>query len=321
MRLKELGLTLLDFYNAAAQDQRLHKTGLHSWYRLPLNERDTKLVVSVRASDAALWVIAYTYLVTLIFMAGCELAILTVLPFFNCGTSGNRHAILVAYYNAGRPSKMVLSMLCYLRNSLFRCRRVVGGHRIWAVDWSGASASFSLFLVAFCLISGNTIAGFFLGGKKLIVANVAQVNPAAVYYPDFDWLGDPTGENLLNVEVFEAIKGLRSAAVHQAMARKTSAIKNLGPRIIYQSELLRNGVTLADGTIQNGTGARFTYGYNITGYEMGLRDAPGLVFAVKGRCATYQGPDIVRLSANVSSPNITEQYESYRFYGDSNGQP
>lgn len=291
----------LAVYNPSGLD--FYLTSLTKWWRLPHENGGTTLVVSVSSKTAGLWIVAYTILVTLIFMAACKLATAVVLTYFKLGNSGNRHAILVAYYNAGAPSTTIPLMLGYLQNALGRCKK----NNKWAVDWDAVWASFGLFFLAFSLLSGNVLTKFLLGGKGLVVGNVAQASPAAVFYPRFKAIEDGAGNFAVGTSEVFALKSLLPLAVSQAVARKTNAEKYLETRIDYKETRLLDG-----------RGAQFEYRYNLTGYEMGLRDAHQLLFTVHGNCATYIEPNGVpfkEIPLPSDSPENNAAVEGYLFYG------
>ena len=84
-------------------------------------------------------------------------------------------------------------------------------------------------------------------------------------------------------------KSLSSQAVYQAIGSTISAEENLGELAQFRSEYSADAAQLLDGGRQNGTAAWFEYQYSLTGFEMGVHDAPELVFHVHGVCATYYG--------------------------------
>ena len=169
----------MEFYNPSRSSFFL--TGISEWWWLPDESGGRTLVASVTAAHAERWVLGYTFLVTLIFMAACDLATAVVLTTFRLGTSGTRHAILVTYYNGGSQARTLKVMFGYLRNALLRCRK--GG--VWSVDRDAFWGSFGLALLAVTLISGDVSTRYFLGGRGLVVRRVAQVNPDVVFYPSF----------------------------------------------------------------------------------------------------------------------------------------
>lgn len=204
-------------------------------------------------------------------------------------------------------------MLGYLRNALCKCR--LNGNK--SVDWDATWASFGLLLLTVGIIAGDTITKFFLGGRQLVVAGAAQANPHAVFYPEFNTLTDNTNE--ISDATFGALRSLRSEAVYQASARKTN---DLGVRIQLHSKYLADGAPLPDGTSQNGTWVQFVYQYSLSGFEMGLRDAPELEIKFRGSCATYNGMDGISYDSS-GSPDQTsgsfEDWETYLYPGDTTG--
>jgi len=301
----------MDFYNPGST--RVFLTDITKWWWLPDDKGDKTLVVSVKSSHAALLVVVYTTLFTLTFMALCELTTAVVLTAFKLGTSGTRHAMLVAYYNAGSPSATIKPLSSFLWSALWRCRK--GGK--WSVDWNVFRASAGLLFLTVTLLSGDQAAKLIVAGRKLTVGNAAQVNPDAMFYPSFDFLDGNTPT--VPGDVVDAFKGLIPQAVYQASARRTNAKQRLEKRIqFYSAPLVADGTLLPNGRRQNGTAARFEYQYSLTGFEMGLRDAPELVFRVQGSCATsHERGDIQYLS--FSDPNIPSKREElnlYPYYGD-----
>lgn len=301
----------MDFYLPESRSSFL--IGLTKWWWLPDEKGGTTLVVSVKKSDAEIWVVAYTILVGLIFTAACYLATAIVLTTFRLGTSGTRQAILVSYYNGGGPSGTILPMIGYVWNALRRCRR--GGKP--AVDWETFRASSGLLLLAVSLLSADVITKFFLGGKALVVANIAQANPEAIFYPAYHTTDTTGTARISSLSIVDAVKTLVPEAIYQANARKTNAQQRISERVNFKYTPLPDGQLLSDGSRQNGTGARFTYEYSITGFEMGLRDAPKLVYRVRGACATYHGSDgIISDSFIFPDPGGPTEYEDiYPFPG------
>jgi len=237
-------------------------------------------------------------------MAACSLATAIVLTTFRLGKSGTRHAMLVTYYNGGGPSGTIVPMLGYMWNAVWECRK----KGKWAVDWDAFWASSGLLFLAVALLTGDTITKFFWGGQKLIVANVAQVNPNAVFYPHFN-SSFQNGMPNIPEEVVQAYKTIIPQAVYQASARKTNAQDVLQKRIQFGSKSFE---------VVNGAGVQFEYQYNLTGFEMGLRDAPGLIYSVRGSCATYHGSDTIIYSKvfNLTTGYlIPEESERYMYFG------
>lgn len=300
------------FYDAVNPEQSFYIIDRFRWWWLPIDESGaTVLVVTVSADEAQIWTVAYTILVTVIFIAACELATAIVLTCFTVGDSGTRHAMLVSYYNAGSVSRIAPLMLQYLWNAVFGCRR--NGRR--ATDWPAVRASLALFIIAFVLFSGDIVTKFFLGGKKLFVANLAQVNPGAINIPI---LYDPTDvyDPAAGRDQMAKFADLDATQIYQAIARAANAAGNIDEkRVITRSAIRRDGDVLPDGSLQNGTGATFQYSYNITGFEMGLRDAPELVFAVKGSCNTVHGPASVLFSEEPAEAGTSlESWNTYQFF-------
>lgn len=291
-----------DFYNPVS-DGMFVKSFIDSYW-LPINENRTVLVVSTSAEARGYLVVAYTVLVTLIFMAACELVTLVVLTWFTVRDSGTRQAMLVTYYNAGSPSRTLPLMLGYIYNGLFRCKR--GEKR--AVDWKAVRAGFLLFILAFGLLSSDMLTKFFLGGKALNQGNAAPANANAVYYPDFEGSADQ--------DVRDALKGPRAPAVFQAIARRSSTRReklHSPSNIAYEEHVTK---------LQNGNSSRrYTYGYKISGYQLGLRDAPGLMYEVKGQCETAYNNRSVNTTPpfSVTPGSRPETMDVYPFWDDETG--
>ena len=110
-------------------------------------------------------------------------------------------------------------------------------------------------------------------------------------------------------DVIQALKAFLPQAIYQASARKAIAHDVLEERIRFDSQSFE---------VVDGTGAYFEYQYNLTGFEMGLRDAPGLVYTVQGACTTYHGPDAITYSKtfNLSTGYLVpEEQEIYNYSG------
>ncbi|KAG0135089.1 hypothetical protein HOY82DRAFT_601186 [Tuber indicum] len=129
--------------------------------------------------------------------------------------------------------------------------------------------------------------------QKLVVGNVAPVNPDQVFYPDID--------NLIKQNNGPGLARLASLKMHSAL-RAIAASE--GPGIIARRRVIIEKVGLDGGQTEN-LPASLNYAYNVTGVDMGLQSDPKLMLRVKGSCHT----DYTWLV------NSTGEGDTYRLWG------
>jgi hypothetical protein len=291
----------MDFYSTPSKNTYI--VNRYQWFTIPRNTNQAVLVVPVSQEEAVIWVVTYTILVGLIFAAMTRLMAGLVIAFFDLGQSGTRHAMLVAFINTvNNPSTAAKLMFDYAIQSVFRSKR--GSKR--TIDRSALRGSLLLFGMAGAMVSGGIITKYLLGGQRLVIFHAAPVNPGAMFYP-VSTEGDINAGNKdkLTAEAFTSLKRVRSSAIYQAIGRQEVVREELDKRVT-----LKTTTTSGD----RGLEIRFEYHYNLTGFEMGIRDAPGLQYNVSGHCNTaYDGVFQFDTSANG-----TALIDQYPYFGNRN---
>ncbi|KAF8533139.1 hypothetical protein BDD12DRAFT_900219 [Trichophaea hybrida] len=239
----------------------------YRWFDLPKSDNTIVKVIAVTSDEASYWIVAYTIIVALIFAGITRLVVDLVLAFFPVENSGNRIIMLVAFYNANNPTTAAILMLHYCRRALFNIRSIQPTGRM--VDWPTFRCAFMLLAIAGSLIGASLGAQFLVSGRQLIERHATRANAAVLFYPDFR----NTERNLL-----DELKPIRGSAGFQALGRYETSRRNLKNRVHVNREDLPadNGRPMA----------QYNYSYEITGYEMGLQDAPELKYNVNGFCKT-----------------------------------
>ncbi|KAF8249491.1 hypothetical protein K440DRAFT_516308, partial [Wilcoxina mikolae CBS 423.85] len=262
----------MDFYNVPVQGT--FALSRHHWFDLPKSNNTVVKVITVTSTEAGYWLVAYTILVTLIFAGIAPLAMDLVLAFLPIDNSINRIVVLVAFYNANSPTTAISSMFQYIYNHC--CRALFhkipkDGSKKCRVDWHTLKCAISLMVIAGLLIGANTAAKFFVSANKLIESHAARANPAVLFYPNFYDASN-------NGELLDQVKPIRGSAGFQALGRYETSRKNLQNRVHVD----RRGLSADNGRPM----AQYNYSYQLTGYEMGLQDAPELKYDVSGFCTT-----------------------------------
>ena len=274
----------MDFYNLPVSGT---VTLGYRWFDLPRNNTDyTPLkVIAVSAAEAKYWIVAYTVLVTLIFAGVARLAVDLVLAFLPIN-SDNRLVMLVAFYNSNTPSTAVVLMSNYCCRAFFRAK----------ADWRTLRYALILMAVAGALIGTNLAAKFLVSANQLVMRQAARADPSALFYPNF-FVANTTGELL------DEVKPIRGSAGFQALGRYETSRRNLA-----------NRVHMVPGVLPEDDGrpmAQYNYSYHITGYEMGLQDAPGLKYNVAGFCKTDYS-----IYNNTDDLDIWNYWPSWKGYQD-----
>jgi len=278
----------MDFYDTPG----IYALNRYKWFDLPREDGSFVKVIAVSSKESIYWIIAYAIMVALIFAAVSRLVVDLVLTFLPLKGSGNRVVMLVAFYNANNPTTAILLMIDYCRRALFN-PTIANQH---AVDWSTLRCALALIGTAVALIAATTTAQFLVSGQQLIERHAAKVYP---FYPDFT-------RALTESVLLDALKPIRASAGFMALGRFEPSLKQLVDRVHIDTEELPrdNGRQML----------RFNYGWEITGYEMGLQNAANLKLGVSGSCRTdYSG-----FSANATR-DYWNIWPNYRAEGYPNG--
>ncbi|CUS12873.1 unnamed protein product, partial [Tuber aestivum] len=139
---------------------------------------------------------------------------------------------------------------------------------------------------------GQLAAGVFISGK-IWKGSYALANPDYIFYPDLDSLGgdNGTGGRLEKVFSLKAPSGLL-------------ALRYGDPRLEVEERVITKELNPPEGQSPN-LWAGLSYGYNITGMDMGLQSDPRLTLVVNGSCHT----DYTWLV------NSTGEEDTYRAWG------
>lgn len=237
------------------------------WYTMPKDEEKSYLVVVMSVDDSKYWTVAYTLLVGYIFKSLIAIAADFVILLFPLGNSGTRHVMLASFRNNSEPIGLLTRMFSWLYKGLFRVRE--RGER--TKDWKTIKASLFFILFAVFFLAGEKAAQFLLGGGELQRFMRAPANPDKIFYPEFD-------AQARNEKVFDDLRRVRGSGIYQAIGRSEIAKEALQKRIEARYEERNQGPYT--------TTAEYWYSYGLSGFEMGLRDAPGLLYNVSGHCTT-----------------------------------
>ncbi|KAF8244320.1 hypothetical protein K440DRAFT_610209 [Wilcoxina mikolae CBS 423.85] len=286
------------------------------WYEMPLeNSVKSAKVIAVTSEEATYWTIAYTILLTSAFAAIAKLVTGLVLTYAQLRGRGNRHVMLVTFYNAGSPLTAATQMAQYAYEAVFHSRK--GGAK--KVNWDSLYFSVILASIAGLSIIIAQTATFLIGGKTLVARHAARANPAAIYYPEMipSDIGDPRYQM-----VFELVQPVRAAAAYQALGRLEASKANVEKVV---------NISIVNGTSDNGTTFELQYNYAINGSDLGLQHATELVYSVRGGCRTeynwlvtagFNNSDTYPLWGNVNDTYLTNPtYATAKVDAESDNPP
>jgi len=238
------------------------------WFEMPLEDGRSRKVIAVSTEEAVYWTIAYTIILASTFAAIAKLVTVFVLAFAQLRGRGNRHVMLVTFYNAGSPLTAATQMAQYAYQAVFNSRL----NGTWSINWDSLYFAIILASIAGANIIIAHTATLLVGGKTLVVRNAARANPAAIYYPEMVSDNDPQIR-----EAFELVQPVRATAAYQALGRLEASKANVEKAV---------NISIVNGTNDNGTTFELKYSYSINGSDLGLQLAPRLVYSVSGGCRT-----------------------------------
>src|SRR5690606_29456265 len=260
------------------------------WYTIPRDENKSFRVVVMSTREAQYWTVTYTILVGYIFVALVALAADITLAFFPLRNSGTRHVMLASFRNYNSPViTMVPRYLMWLYKGLFRVRN--GEKTI--TDWKTIKASLFFIIFAMFFYTAELASQLLLGGDVLQRFQRAPANPNKIFYPSIPNADDPD-----YLRIFDALRRIRGAGIYQAIGRSEIAKVALSKRITTEYREWDKGTS---------TNLEYIYSYNMTGFEMGLRDAPALVYSVSGHCTS---------NYSISSLYVDGTSDIYPFFGN-----
>ncbi|RPA85925.1 hypothetical protein BJ508DRAFT_157925 [Ascobolus immersus RN42] len=253
----------MDLYTTPQDDTYL--LNWRQWYTIPQDENKSFLVVVMSTREAQYWTVTYTILVGYIFSALISLAADITIPFFPLRNHGTRHAMLASFRNDRNPITLFQRNLMWLFKGLYRVKK--NGEHVR--DWKTIKGS--LFFIAFAVFffATQNISQFLLGGRELKRFQRAPANPAKLFYP----YTPPTDPNF--ERIFDALRRIKAAGVYQSIGRSEIARVALSKRIMTDYREWDRGTS---------TKFEYFYSYGMSGFEMGLRDAPNLMYNVSGHC-------------------------------------
>ena len=281
----------MDLYFKPVNDS--YETSRLKWFMMPSSDGSSShWVVAVPTAEAQNWIIAYSVLVGMIYSALSKLMTVLVLALYPEEGGPNLQAMLVAFYNSNSATFALSSMFSFALQSLKSESRVEPKRKIrgkgigfwccisvlcfwklpdknYRVNRTSLKYCFALAGASLCLIAGDLVTKFIVGGSRLIVRHASRANPGVIYFPAVE---DFNGTTL------ELIQPLRAAAAMQAAGR-VEAAKGLIGNLTY----IRS-TSYADD--QGRPNIALNFSYSITGADMGLQMAPQLKYTVKGQCRT-----------------------------------
>ncbi|KAI5805991.1 hypothetical protein EDC01DRAFT_725484 [Geopyxis carbonaria] len=302
----------MDFYTSPEGGSKAYIVNNYlEWFKIPLevpNDKTQATVIVVSSAHGTLWVVAYSVLVVILFMAISKLVTGMVITWFPLKDSGNRHAMLVAYYTSNSPSSALFHMYLYIQRALFKS--TLDGKR--AINWNTLQGALMLSSVSLALLAATLAANFMVGGKRLIVRRASLANSKGMVLPEAANNADngPGG-------VYEGWVALRNAAVTAAIGRVQSSQNRLPGRVITK---------MTETASDNGNRTMtFTYHYHVNSSDWGLQNAYGLSYEVSGKCTTEYGriamvgvrdPKNKRLRDVYSGFNWGSDYDTYSYYDE-----
>lgn len=264
----------MDFYNQPVQNTFL--TSMTHWFEMPRvpASAGSDRVIAVTQAAAQYWIIAYSIIVGSIFVAVARLVTSLVLTYYPVSERGTPNIILVAFFNSDQPTSALIQMYNFIYRALFntKVKTAAGNGFRRKTDWRTIKYSCSLAMICIIIIVGSAAAKFLVGGSQLVVRHAARANPATIYYPQ-------QVPDILNAvsSAFQLIQPIRAAAAYQAVGRVEAAKANVVRLVnIDIKETTTDGVKDLD----------LRYSYTISGEDMGLQLASGLIYNVQGRCQT-----------------------------------
>lgn len=282
--------------------------GLLNPFWMPTEDGKSIRAVSVSLKNGSYWNSGYTILITLIFTAIGKIITDFVITYFPLRGNGNRHAILVAYYNTGDPISLLMLMSNYIWKLLWTIRTPADdsdtpemeeeealpnadSEKVTAkttiaqepetprkpakknrLDWKTLFLTIGLWLLSALNLAASTTAGIIIPAE-LLMGNVARVNPATIFYPEV------TNTSNTPAQKREAAGRLSSAASSKAIGTVEYSRLILQEKVHFNDDPLGIG---ADGRAQ----LNLTYEYELSGFDLGLMRAPKLRQIVTGSCQT-----------------------------------
>ncbi|RYP63897.1 hypothetical protein DL771_009072 [Monosporascus sp. 5C6A] len=216
--------------------------------------------------------VVFTVIFLLLWNFACFIALL-----FPGGETRRRYVALVTLWNSNDAWFAFRELASYT-------------YHYFGPPWGDFAYGLMLAFIAFIVYGGSLALGI-IGPSLVQIGNVAPVRPSEVYYPVTASQNDYVG---ILTEF-----GLRAPGVLRALGSVEAADVTTRSRVNIHEE--RNTGT-PDGSEPI---RRLTYGYSVTGVELGLQHGSDLALTVEGSCITEYGwmPD-----------NQPEQVDVYRLW-------
>ncbi|RPA74897.1 hypothetical protein BJ508DRAFT_380339 [Ascobolus immersus RN42] len=287
----------MDLYSSITEDTFLYNwrnlLDSRKWIRIPADENTSHLVITVTSVQARYWTVAYTIFLSILFIGVMDVAAALTIALFPLANSrsGTKRVMLASFCNDQKPSTMLPRMLSWLKKAVFNTTRA--GKR--NTDWPTVRASLYFIFLGATLFSGEKAAQFLLGAGRLVLFNRASVNPDKIASPSFQAENGPSYNDLIN----SLDRRLATSAFTQALGRKQAMERSLlDGRVAKRFKRWK---------VDDLPMLEFSYAYSISGFEMGLRDAPSLLYNVSGNCVSNYS-DIIIEFPDSNDVNLTESF-------------
>jgi hypothetical protein len=287
--------------------------GLTKWFVMPTEDGKTIPAVAVTQNQGQYWNSGFTLVIMFMLALAGKIVVDYIITYFPLKGNGNRHIMLVAFYNTGDPISATFLMWNYMWKLLWTIRMKVGdphgnGNKatgdsgskgptpdITCVDGSKgptpdiacvdgtegpsparAKIDWGTFFVAF---------GLFI----YMLMSFTAATVAGILIPNNLLMGTVARVN--PTAIFYPVLALANNTAREASARlaNDAAFRALGT-VEYSRDVLMPKVTFNDTQTARPDGnidMTFGYSYEVTGYDFGLQRAPGLKQIVSGICETH----------------------------------
>jgi hypothetical protein len=241
-----------------------YQLGMFKWFWMPTEQGRIIRAVAIPIQQSNIWIAAYTLLLILIFVALGRIVKDMVIAIFPLRGNGNRHAMLVGYYNMNDPVSIILLAGSYCWKTVLH----VKGDGMWGIDWNTFWLGLFLIVLSLSLLGANA-AGGLLVARNLRLGSVALVRPESVFIP-------PVFGNV--TVLFQLGQLVKGPAAFRSVANFDQMAPTLKDKFTFNSSF--------DRTEPNRPSFSLNYTYEVSGYDFGLQRAPELMYKVRGACRT-----------------------------------
>jgi hypothetical protein len=265
-----------------------YQLGLFKWFWMPTEQGRIIRAIAIPTQQSNIWIAAYTLLLILIFVALGRIVKDLVIAIFPLRGNGNRHAMLVGYYNTNDPVSIIMLAGSYCWKTVLH----VKGDGMWGIDWNTFWLGIFLIGLSLSLLGANAVGGL-LVARNLRLGSVALVRPESVFIPPV--FGDDIN---VNFQLNQLVKG---PAAFRSVANFDQLASTLKDKFTFNSAF--------DRTDPDRPGFSLNYTYEVSGYDFGLQRAPELLYKVRGACRTQY---------DWIGPQVTGTGDNYTFWNDPN---